>query len=348
MMPPMDLDLHRYDIAVTPTAVGRKLTQIIRLLLQTPELASFQNDAVTDFKSTLISRKKLARDEIIVQIQYRAEGEDEPREGATRYHVRLQYTNALSVSQLIQYLTSTNLNARFDDTARLVQAFNIFLDHYAKSADNLAAIGASKRFSLNPNAAKWDLGAGLTAIRGFFSSVRVATGRILVNVNVSHGAFYEAGPLDQLMLKYSNAHRSSKYELQKFLSKDKKVRVRTTHLPDKKNKAGEIIPRYKTIFDLATKNDGQGLAKPPRVRELGAGSKGVEFWLDGESHSSSSTGQSGGKGGSKKQKGKSGGSKEPSVSSSSSGGGRYISVFDFFLTSKLVAFKLLCVLFVTF
>ncbi|KAM6514240.1 hypothetical protein FALCPG4_015396 [Fusarium falciforme] len=71
--------------------------------------------------------------------------------------------------------------------------------------------------------------------------------------------------------------------LERFL---KFLRIQTTHLPEKRNKANEVIPRVKTIFGLARKDDGHGLAHPPRVRQHGAGAKDVEFWLDGEASSS--------------------------------------------------------------
>jgi eukaryotic translation initiation factor 2C len=118
----------------------------------------------------------------------------------------------------------------------LTQALNIFLNHYAKSSNNLATIGLTKSFSLNQNAAKGDLGAGLEVIRGFFSSVRLATCRVLVNINVSHGAFYQAGPLPSLMISYGPR---STVALECFL---KLVRVQTTHLKEKRNKANQFIP----------------------------------------------------------------------------------------------------------
>jgi eukaryotic translation initiation factor 2C len=109
-----------------------------------------------------------------------------------------------------------------------------------------------------------------------FASVRAATCRILVNVNVTHAAFYNEGPLDQLMVAFDPQRRGGKTRLASFL---KRVRVRTTHLPEKKkkNKAGEVIYRVKTMVGLATPNDGHGLSRPPRVREFGAGPKLVEF-----------------------------------------------------------------------
>ena len=161
---------------------------------------------VTDFKSTLISRRKL---EIVTpefSIKYRAENEDEPRASATTYRNRLQHTGTLAVAELTEFLTSTDLNSHYGDKLPMIQALNILRDNYAKSTPDIAATGSSKSLSLDVNASKRELCAGLTALRGFFSSVRVATCRILVNVNVTHGAFYDPIPLDQLIQKYGPAH----------------------------------------------------------------------------------------------------------------------------------------------
>src|SRR4029077_11134289 len=132
--------LYRYDILVTPAAAGKKLSRIVKLLLETPQMSGSLADLITDFKSSLISRRRFEIDTQIIEVQYRSEQEDEPRQNATTYKIRVQYTNTLSVSQLIDYLMSTNIAARFDDKQSLIQALNIFLNHYSKSAGNLAAI----------------------------------------------------------------------------------------------------------------------------------------------------------------------------------------------------------------
>ncbi|KAK1977461.1 putative RNA interference and gene silencing protein [Colletotrichum cereale] len=271
-----NLKLYRYDISVSPSATGRKLIQVIRLLLQAPALTALRQDIVSDFKAILLSRQKLSEDDINISLRYRAEGEDELRENATEYGVRLRYTSALTAAELTEYLTSTDVTANYANKLPMIQAFNIIVKDYSKSSGDLVAIGSSKTFSLSQSSAARDLGAGLTAMRGFFASVRAATCRILVNVNVSHGAFYQEGPLDQLILRF-DPHLRGKTRIEAFL---KRLRVRTTHLAEKKNKSGEVIHRIKTIFGVATPNDGQGLVHPPRVREYGAGPKHVEFWLD--------------------------------------------------------------------
>ncbi len=176
-------------LPVQPTATGKKLSQIIKLLLGLPEYGESRDGIVTDFKSTLISRKRLSPDAVEFAIQYRAEGEDEPRANAQTYRLRVEETGTLTVSELTDYLTSTNVNTGYADKLPVLQALNIFLGHYAKSSPTVTTVGNSKSFSLTQASPKWDLGAGLSALRGFFSSVRVATCRILVNINVRHGAF---------------------------------------------------------------------------------------------------------------------------------------------------------------
>lgn len=323
--------LHRYDIQISPEAAGRKHFRLVQLLLQSAELAPYQGNLATDFRSTLVSKTKFPRDETIIEVQYRSEGEDEPAAGATTYKVRVLYTKTLSIGELINYLSSTNLSQLFGDKQELTQALNIFLNHYAKSANSLATIGSTKSFSLNQNATRGDLGSGLEVIRGFFSSVRIATCRILVNINVSHGAFYHAGPLPAVMNSYG-VHNT--VALERFL---KLVRVQTTHLPVKRNKANEVIPRVKTIFGLARKDDGLRVAHPPRVRQHGAGAKDVEFWLDGESSSSGAPKVEAK--GDAKGKGKGKGKAQPESSAADSSG-KYISVFDFFRTSTLFSLSI--------
>lgn len=311
LIPPSNLVLHQYAILTTPEAVGRKQKRIVQLMLESPVFEPHRGSVATDFKSTLVSKTKLGdQKHIDFEIVYRSDGEDEPGTRAAVYKVRLTWAKSLSIGQLTDYLNSTNLGNAVESKHEFTQALNIFLNHYAKSANNVASVGSSKAFSLSQNTARADLGSGLEVIRGFFSSVRTATCRILVNVNISHGAFYHTGPLPGLMGSHG-VHITA--ALEKFL---KLVRVQTNHLPEKKNKAGQVIPRIKTIFSLARKDDGHGLPNPPRVKSHGAGAKDVEFWLEGD-------------GGPNATKAKAKGGKKEGPAS----GGKYISVYNFFKMS---------------
>lgn len=118
------------------------------------------------------------------------------------------------------------------------------------------------------------LGAGLQAIRGFFVSVRAATARILVNVQVKHASFYDEGPLERVTVAYLGENGQSKVKLGNFL---KKLSINVTHVV-RKNKSGRQPRRIKIIVGLAT--IGRGLQHPPIVPDFGSGSKEVKFFLD--------------------------------------------------------------------
>ena len=327
LIPRSDLVLYRYHVNVQPAVTGRKLGQIIKLLLEIPGYTEYRAEIVTDFRSTLISCRRLGSDPAEFRIKYKAEGEDEPLENSPEYRLRVEETGILTVAELTDYLANTNSAQADGDKLPILQALNIYLAHHAKASPNTSTVGSSKSFSLSQDASQGSLGAGLNALRGFFSSVRVATCRILVNVNVSHAAFYDAIPLDQLIVRYG---QRTPIKIEKFI---KKVRVRTTHLPEKKNKAGEIVPRIKTIFGLARTDDGRGQDKPPQVSTYGAGPKLVKFFLKSSSATSSaSTAQAGGKGeGKKKGKGKKSGPSKDGPGEGSAEGS-YITVYDFFKT----------------
>ncbi|KAE8366363.1 ribonuclease H-like domain-containing protein [Aspergillus caelatus] len=325
-IPDPNLVLYRYAIDVRPSVSGRKLAQIVRLVLEAPEVTSMTDNLVTDYKSTIISRERLplADNAIIVPVFYRSELEDEPAEDAAQYRARILYTNTLRVSQLIEYLTSTNF-IRYDEKLPMIQALNILLNHYPMTYPDLVSRGgnrANRTFPLSnkaPQSDKAPLIGGLTAIRGFFSSVRLAAGRVLVNVNVSHGAFYNSGRLVDLIDAFPKANGRSLGALNEFLSG---IRGRTLHLPERRNRSGELIIRPKTIYSLARCGDGTELLpnRPPEIHSFGAGSKGVKFWL--ESRQVPAPGSLG----SRKKK-----SQQSGPVASPAGPARLISVYDYFL-----------------
>lgn len=269
-----------------PKVGGPKLTQIIRLMLdESNELAGYRHDVVTDFKSTLISRKRfpINNGTHFIIVKYKAEGEDEPLNQAQVYRIPITLTNTLTYGELLADFTSTNPTVHYDSKLDMIQSLNIFLNHYAKTNDTLVTVGASKTFVWNAgNENSVSLGWGLMAIRGFVTSVRAATNRILVNINVSHGAFYQEGALTSLIRAFmaQPGRLATIHELQMFVSN---LRIRTSHLNEKKNRHGVVILRQKSILGLAQPyrpgRYAPRLNKPPEVRRFGAGPKDVRFWL---------------------------------------------------------------------
>jgi eukaryotic translation initiation factor 2C len=323
-----DLMLSRYSIEILAESGGRaptgkKVKRIVQLFIE-EHLAQYGNDVVTDFKSNLISKTDLEIDEGGYMVQYKGEGEDDATPNAPTYRVRLQYTGALTMSELTDYLTSTQAGALFGSKEEIIQALNIVVGHHPKASSAIASVGANKHFRLDAAPSeRFNLGAGLLAIRGLFVSVRAATARILVNVQVKHGAFYDDGPVEGLMSAYMRENGPSKVKLGNFL---KRLSVNVTHIR-RTNRAGQVIPRIKSIVGVATRDDGRSQRHPPIVPDFGAGPREVKFFLGDSGGTPAATIPSpSGTGGKKGKEAVKAGPDPPSQ-------GRYISVYDFFKQS---------------
>lgn len=109
------------------------------------------------------------------------------------YTLRIEETPPpLSISVLKTFLASTNKRAPFEDRELILQTLNIIFGHHSKSSPAITMIGSNRAYpNYNTTTERLPLTGGLEAIRGYFLSVRLASFRSIVNVNVSHGAFYE-------------------------------------------------------------------------------------------------------------------------------------------------------------
>jgi len=324
MVAPMDLMLYRYSIDIKADEagrkpVGKKIKRIVELLIE-EHFSQNQSDIATDYKSNLISKSEVPLEKAEYRVQYRSDGEDEPPQKPRTYVLRLQQTGTFRMSDFMDYLTSSNASALFASKEETIQALNIVMGHYPKSASHIYSVGANKHFPITPAPTEqMSLGAGLKAVRGFFISARPATSRLLLNVQVKHSACYEEGPLGRLMKVFLGQNNGNMVKLAHFL---KKVRVQITHIV-RKNKAGKNIPRIKVITNLAMPNDGNSLQYPPKVPRFAAGPRETEFFLTPPGEPTGSQ-QSPAKGKGKRAKA---GPEPPSS-------GRYVSVYNFFKSSK--------------
>ncbi|OAQ64402.2 RNA interference and silencing protein [Pochonia chlamydosporia 170] len=326
-----NLQLFRYSIRILPEQgdrppVGKKAKRVIQLLLE-EHFPQYGQSIATDFKAILISKQNIEVAEEY-NVLYRSEDEEEPAPNAKRYRVQLDSTGSVTVSELTDYLTSSNFGALLSSKEETLQALNIVLGHHSKDVPHIASVGANRHFDLtSPD--KQNLGAGLLAIRGFFVSVRAATARLLVNVQVKHGAFYVDYPLDRLMTEYMAVNGPNTARLANFV---KRVSVNVTHIV-RRNRAGEPIKRIKVIRDFARVDDGRNQEHPPIVPHFGAGPRDVKFFVTDTAGSTagpsrtvpgagpSTTGKS-------KKKKAAKGPTGPAVPTASQG--RYVSVYDHF------------------
>lgn len=324
--------LFRYHITIAPDGnrapVGKKARQIVRLLLE-EHFPNNLNQVATDYRSTMVSCVELLQqDEQRFDVRYKDENDaDYPEPPKLKvFQVTCVRTGTVNPADLINYLTSTNAGAMLESKHEIVQALNLIMGHHPKTDNSIISVGANKHYSIHPSTMESrSLGGGLDVLRGFFISVRAATARVLLNVQVKYVACYQSGPLGTVIADWRSANRWNITSLEKFL---KTLRVRITHL-ERKTSSGKPKPRIKTITSLAAPGDGKELVAPSKLVSHGAGPRDVQFFLSSkEPGSSGSSPSSDSKSEGTGKKGK----KAPKAGPAPEG--RYITVEQFFKQGK--------------
>ena len=251
---------------------GKKLKQIIRIMLSSRDFKNSKTVIVaTDFRENLISLGTLPENIRNQKVEYFHEDDGATRSNAQTYHLHISPAMkfpSLNVSELVRFLASTAADAPYPAKSSMVDALNTLIGHYTNSSPTTSIIGGKRAFPQQMDIRP--LGAGLNALRGFYASVRLASYRTLINVNVSHGAFYDAIPLCDLMRNYGVIPYD---ELETFV---KGLKVRINYLKDKK---GSYITMVKTISGLAHITDGSGQNPPPKVDCFAGSPFQVWFYL---------------------------------------------------------------------
>ncbi|KAI0018142.1 ribonuclease H-like domain-containing protein [Xylariomycetidae sp. FL0641] len=216
-----------YTISVEPAdeAVGRKLERIVKLFI----LLSLGQRSVAQNTEWVV--------------RYHKEHETAPAHNAPSFTVTLTWHRSLEISDLNRYLGSNDPLETYTSKHFMTQALNILLKDRAKNDTNLTTVGPNKIFVLpqsrdNPHP---DLGSGLVALKGCYTSARFGTGRLLLNANIVHGAFYRPIKLDELIKAFQLGGRRDLADLEKFLRM-----LRVTY---------ECSKRTRTISGLASPND---------------------------------------------------------------------------------------------
>lgn len=186
----------------------------------------------------------------------------------------------IPLDELVTYLGSMKDmpgDDHFPKFPEVLDALGVIIGHTPRADQSVVAVG-SGRFFAAMDARKDEgimpHGSLLTILRGYFQSVRPATGRLLLNVNVTHGIFRRDPPLLNLftemglnkmqeMERAGPSGSSPNFEynaklLDRFLHRAK-VLVKAPVLK------GKIVQRF--MSGLAKKGDGKNEEHPPRHKE---------------------------------------------------------------------------------
>lgn len=271
-----DIIIYRFHIEVkpckplVPDPKGKKLKRIIQLLCKRHHRLSMMR---SDMSALLYGPENLLNNGLSFldySILYYPEGQNPSANDASNYKVRITSAGPpMETKQLREYLELRSPSCA--NRIEIIQAINSILSHHCHMQNNFITIGNNnKHFRLDDDTNQEDLGRGMLILRGFSKSVRPATGRLLLNVNVANAVAYSPQRLPDLARAFGLVNLES---LENFLIK---LRVTVSHSKRINSEAGNPIPTVKTICGLARKDDGVGSTERPQVKDFG-GPKDVLF-----------------------------------------------------------------------
>ena len=124
----------------------------------------------------------------------------------------------------------------------VISALNLILSaHPSRPSTESVMVGRNKFFHYDANEPPAELGGGLQAWRGFYSSVRPAHRQLMVNVNVCTPAFYTPGNLAEQWQDFEYASKGGRPNA--FC---KGIRVKTIHLG--------YVKTIKTVTNVTARN----------------------------------------------------------------------------------------------
>lgn len=206
-------------------AKGKKLAKLIELALnQLPG----KPVVATEYKQQLITKEKLklpADGYIQVDLV-------EPGRNTDTWFVRFDGPTSINIGGLMDYLklTEKDNDGMFPKYPEEIDALGVVLGHTPRSNPGTAAVGRSRFFAVDArrkDGAMMDPKSYLEILRGYVQSVRPATGRLLLNTNVTHGVFRKGIPLEELFRVQGVAQMQQGgnpkvlTDLHKFLSKSR-------------------------------------------------------------------------------------------------------------------------------
>lgn len=220
--------LHRYTVAWADDKLPKpKKRRAMEQILALPEIQKLTH--ASDFGANIVTTEKISEaflknEKLSVTLPPKgssavlAAPEDDAPEhvkaAAARNSIKfkIQASGTLNVRDLIAYVNSTSPGAHYDGYGDIIQMLNIIMCKAPNEAASVAKLPGNKFYthqgllgaSNHPDIDFEELAGGLVALRGYYSSVRCATGRMLLNLNVTSGAFYQTVPLTELLQKFGN------------------------------------------------------------------------------------------------------------------------------------------------
>jgi eukaryotic translation initiation factor 2C len=223
----LDRVLHRYTVAWADEKMPKlKKRRAMEQVLALPEFKSLTH--ASDYGVNIVTAEKvsekLLNQELKVVLPPKGSSAvlAAPDDGASEHvkaaaarntiEFKINAPATLNVRDLVAYIESTSREGHYAGYGDLMQMLNIIMCKAPNEAASVAKLPGNKFYphqgllgaNNHPDVDFEELAGGLVALRGYFSSVRCATGRMLLNLNVTSGAFYQTVPLMELLARFGN------------------------------------------------------------------------------------------------------------------------------------------------
>lgn len=223
----VDKTLYRYTIHFADGQMPKlKKRRIIEQILALPEFQAVTH--ASDFGANIVTTAKISdeflrkKQSIVLPPKGSTVLPKEPDAAApdhvkaaharNRIDYKVESSGTFNVRDLVAYINSTSHEAHYGSYGDLIQMLNIIMCKAPNEAASVAKLPGNKFYphqglrgvNNHPDIDFEELAGGLVALRGYFSSVRCATGRMLLNLNVTSGAFYQTVSLMDLFAKFGN------------------------------------------------------------------------------------------------------------------------------------------------
>ncbi|SMR50157.1 unnamed protein product [Zymoseptoria tritici ST99CH_3D1] len=253
--------LYRYELSVSGEVSKPKRRQIFEEVLLHPVLKDVGWG--TDYATILVTTKELdikkhmgGSSEMKITLsrpggQQQQQQENPPdfvQEARRRntFLASLNYQGSFNLRQMIEYLRSPSAGAMYQGSADLIQMLNIIIAKPPNSSPTVRNIGQNKFYPFHghPGMESANLGAGLEALRGYYSSVRPTVGRMLLNLNATSGAFFKPMRLFDLIAEFGDGKPLDQIEA--FI---RMLKVEAKYVKDGQNKP--FMVKTKSIVGFA-------------------------------------------------------------------------------------------------
>ncbi|KAJ5934824.1 hypothetical protein N7466_004371 [Penicillium verhagenii] len=204
-------------------------------------------------------------------------GRGKKDEDKNKYTAKFSNGTEVNSKKLLAELKDSTLGYPLLKEADTIRAINIMLTRLPHQDKGIVITGKGRQkfFRIDGKKQSCSLGGGLEVLRGVFVSARLGADKMLLNMNVNHGIFFQPTTMAELTDAFLECFGEDRPLYNRYI---RGLRVEVSHLPKELNEQGVNGWRQKSIWGVAQPEDGKKSEHRPKVDRIGSSPPHVQFW----------------------------------------------------------------------